>query len=76
MSSENQPFVADDSEVLTDTRDARMTGSGEDNRFNSKLREAFGSSPFILTKFDKFMNWVRGSPGVVDVHAAVRDRLL
>ena len=59
MSSDNRPFVTDDSQVLTDTRDARMTG--EDNRFNSKLREAFGSSPFILTKFDKFMNWVRGS---------------
>ncbi|MFB6223788.1 MAG: NADH-quinone oxidoreductase subunit B [Haloarcula sp.] len=25
------------------------------------LREAFGSSPFILTKFDTFMDWVRGS---------------
>ncbi|MFC7194708.1 NADH-quinone oxidoreductase subunit B [Halosimplex aquaticum] len=25
------------------------------------MREAFGSTPFILTKFDKFMNWVRGS---------------
>jgi len=33
----------------------------EDSRFNSPLREAFGSSPFILTKFDTFMNWVRGS---------------
>lgn len=32
-----------------------------DDRTNSKLREAFGSSPFILTKFDAFMNWVRGS---------------
>jgi len=44
----------------TKTRDAR-SGAGPDDRFNSKLREAFGSSPFILTKFDKFMNWVRGS---------------
>ena len=42
------------------TRDAR-SGAGLDDRFNSKLREAFGASPFILTKFDKFMNWVRGS---------------
>ncbi len=30
-------------------------------RFDSKLRESLGTSPFILTKFDKFMNWVRGS---------------
>jgi len=36
-------------------------GEGVDDRFNSRLREAFGSSPFILTKFDQFMNWVRGS---------------
>jgi len=42
------------------TQEARM-GSGADDRFNSKLREAFGSTPFILTKFDKFMNWVQGS---------------
>ena len=42
------------------TQEARR-GSGVDDRFNSKLREAFGSTPFILTKFDKFMNWVRGS---------------
>ena len=42
------------------TQEDRM-GEGVDSRFNSKLREAFGSSPFILTKFDKFMNWVRGS---------------
>jgi len=32
-----------------------------DDRFNSTLREAFGSSPFILTKFDQFMEWVRSS---------------
>jgi NADH-quinone oxidoreductase subunit B len=32
-----------------------------DERFNSKLRQAFGTSPFMLTKFDKFMNWVRGN---------------
>ncbi|MFB6157344.1 MAG: NADH-quinone oxidoreductase subunit B, partial [Haloferacaceae archaeon] len=60
MSSEtNDAFVTDPSEVGTETRDARV--SGADDRFNSKLREAFGSSPFILTKFDQFMNWVRGS---------------
>ena len=44
----------------TDTRDSRI-GEGPDDRFNSKLREAFGASPFILTKFDQFMNWVRGN---------------
>ena len=44
----------------TDTRDARI-GEGVDNRFNSKLREALGSTPVILTKLDKFMNWARGS---------------
>ncbi|EMA50889.1 MULTISPECIES: NADH-quinone oxidoreductase subunit B [Halococcus] len=42
------------------TQESRM-GEGADNRFNSKLREAFGSSPFVLTKFDSFMNWVRSS---------------
>ena len=47
-------------EAQTATREARMA-EGLDDRFNSKLREAFGSSPFILTKFDQFMNWVRGS---------------
>jgi NADH-quinone oxidoreductase subunit B len=36
-------------------------GGNADSRYNSKLREVFGSSPFILTKFDAFMNWVRGS---------------
>jgi NADH-quinone oxidoreductase subunit B len=36
-------------------------GPGVDERFNSKLRQAFGTSPFMLTKFDKFMNWVRGN---------------
>ncbi|MFB6192063.1 MAG: NADH-quinone oxidoreductase subunit B, partial [Haloarculaceae archaeon] len=48
------------SDNIQSTQEARM-GEGVDSRFNSKLREAFGSSPFILTKFDKFMNWVRGS---------------
>jgi len=47
-------------EQAQSTQDARM-GAGADDRFNSKLREAFGASPFILTKFDKFMNWVRGN---------------
>ncbi|MXR50532.1 NADH-quinone oxidoreductase subunit B [Halovenus sp. WSH3] len=40
---------------------ADRMGSGADERFNSKLRQAFGSTPFILTKFDQFMNWVRGN---------------
>jgi NADH-quinone oxidoreductase subunit B len=42
------------------TQAARM-GEGLDERFNSKLRQAFGSTPFILTKLDRFMNWVRGN---------------
>ena len=59
---EEIPFsTPDKSEVKTDTRDARMGNAGVDTRFNSTLREALGSSPFILTKFDKFMEWVRGS---------------
>ncbi|HKL29630.1 MAG TPA: NADH-quinone oxidoreductase subunit B [Natrialbaceae archaeon] len=48
------------SEPRTDTREARA-GPGVDDRFNSKLRQMLGTSPFILTKFDKFMNWARGS---------------
>jgi NADH-quinone oxidoreductase subunit B len=56
MSSDNQSQTAD----AQTTQEARM-GGGTDSRFNSKLRNAFGSSPFILTKFDSFMNWVRGS---------------
>jgi NADH-quinone oxidoreductase subunit B len=47
-------------DAQTKTRNAR-TGEGLDDRFNSQLRETFGSSPFILTKFDQFMNWVRSS---------------
>jgi len=35
--------------------------SSRNDRFNSKLRRAFGSKPFILTKFDSFMNWVRST---------------
>ena len=57
--SSDQPFITDESSVVTETRDSRMSGQGD--RFNSRLREAFGSSPFILTKFDKFLNWCRGS---------------
>jgi NADH-quinone oxidoreductase subunit B len=55
MSSDNQSPT--DAQT---TQEARM-GGGTDDRFNSTLRNAFGSSPFILTKFDSFMNWVRGS---------------
>jgi NADH-quinone oxidoreductase subunit B len=47
-------------EQAQSTQEARM-GEGVDERLNSKLREAFGNTPFILTKFDKFMNWVRGN---------------
>lgn len=57
MSSDNQSQA--DREAQT-TQEDRM-GGGADNRFNSTLRNAFGASPFILTKFDSFMNWVRGS---------------
>lgn len=32
-----------------------------ESRYNFKLREAFGSSPFFLTKLDAFMDWVRSS---------------
>ncbi|ELY60588.1 NADH-quinone oxidoreductase subunit B [Natronolimnohabitans innermongolicus] len=61
MSSNNpQQSIHDSTAPSTDTRDSRI-GEGPDDRFNSKLREAFGSTPFILTKFDKFMNWVRGN---------------
>ncbi|ELZ10584.1 NADH-quinone oxidoreductase subunit B [Natrinema thermotolerans] len=60
--SSDQPrqSIYDSTAPSTDTRDSRI-GEGADDRFNSKLREAFGSTPFILTKFDKFMNWVRGN---------------
>jgi NADH-quinone oxidoreductase subunit B len=62
MSSEKSPrqSIIDGKAPQTKTRDARM-GEGADNRFNSPLREAFGTSPFILTKFDQFLNWCRGS---------------
>ncbi|WP_248515163.1 NADH-quinone oxidoreductase subunit B [Salinarchaeum laminariae] len=59
-SDEPRTAISGSTAPVTDTRDARR-GEGVDDRFNSKLREAFGSSPFILTKFDKFMNWARGS---------------
>jgi NADH-quinone oxidoreductase subunit B len=39
----------------------RRTGTGIDERMNSKLREAFGSTPFITTKLDRFLEWIRGS---------------
>ena len=56
----SEPELHDTLEQAQTTQEARM-GSGADERFNSKLRQAFGSSPFILTKFDAFMNWVRGN---------------
>lgn len=55
----NEAILAS-TEPVEKTRNARI-GSDPDDRFNSRLREMFGSSPFILTKFDTFMNWVRGS---------------
>ena len=58
--SKDQPELHDTLEQAQSTRDARM-GEGVDERLNSRLRQAFGSTPFILTKFDKFMNWVRGN---------------
>ena len=61
MSNEPRDAILGSTDPQTKTREARMGTEGVDNRFNSKLREAFGSTPFILTKFDKFMNWVRGS---------------
>jgi NADH-quinone oxidoreductase subunit B len=61
MSKEqSEPELHDTLEQAQSKQDARM-GGGVDDRFNSKLRQAFGSTPFILTKFDKFMNWVRGN---------------
>ena len=62
MSSDRTPPETGTSsgDPLTKTQDTRM-GEDLDDRFNSRLREALGASPFILTKFDKFMNWVRGS---------------
>jgi NADH-quinone oxidoreductase subunit B len=57
MSDSNEKYV----EKRSPGRGASTEGSRLGNRFNSRLREAFGSTPFILTKFDKFMNWVRGS---------------
>ncbi|MFC7073988.1 NADH-quinone oxidoreductase subunit B [Halovenus rubra] len=58
MSKEQE--LHDTLEQAQTTQEARM-GSATDERFNSRLRQAFGSSPFILTKLDKFMNWVRGN---------------
>lgn len=58
MSNDNR--LHDTTAQAQSTQEARM-GGGVDERFNSKLREAFGNTPFILTKFDKFMNWARGS---------------
>ena len=64
MSSETQPPKrrqgASEQEFVAPT--SREQGKEElPGRFDSKLRDSLGTSPFILTKFDKFMNWVRGS---------------
>ena len=58
MSKNDQ--LHDTLEQAQSKQEQRM-GAGADSRFNSKLREAFGSSPFMLTKLDTFMNWVRGN---------------
>src|SRR6056297_759899 len=60
MSNEPRESIQSSTDPQTKTRQARM-GEGVDDRFNSRLREAFGTSPFVLTKLDAFMNWVRGS---------------
>ena len=61
MSSDHpRDDILEPTPASTDTRDSRI-GDAVDDRFNSKLREALGSTPFILTKLDKFMNWARGS---------------
>ena len=52
--------ILEPSEPLRETQESRM-GEGLDDRFNSRLRESLGSTPFLLTKFEKFMNWARGS---------------
>ena len=31
------------------------------DRFGSRLRSALGTTPFVLTKLDQFMNWARGN---------------
>ncbi|MFY4813688.1 NADH-quinone oxidoreductase subunit B [Haloarcula sp. AONF1] len=55
--------MSSDRQSMDDAQSDEQICSGRsvDNRFNSTLREVLGSSPFILTKFDAFMNWVRGS---------------
>jgi NADH-quinone oxidoreductase subunit B len=58
MSQDTQ--LHDTLEEAPSTQEARL-GEGTDDRFNSRLRQLFGNTPFILTKFDSFMNWARGS---------------
>jgi len=55
MSEEALPDAAADGDRPTRARRA------VDDRFNSRLRQAFGTTPFILTKLDRFMDWVRGN---------------
>ena len=50
MSEETLPDAAADGERPTRAR-RRI-----DNRFNSRLRQAFGTTPFILTKLDRFID--------------------
>ncbi|WP_049944744.1 NADH-quinone oxidoreductase subunit B [Haloarcula marismortui] len=55
--------MSSDRRNVDDTQSDERICSGRraNDRFNSTLREVLGSSPFILTKFDTFLNWVRGS---------------
>ncbi|PSP18568.1 NADH-quinone oxidoreductase subunit B [Halobacteriales archaeon QH_10_67_13] len=55
MSEETLPDAAADGERPTRAR------REIDDRFNSRLRQAFGTTSFILTKLDRFMDWVRGN---------------
>ncbi|WP_266080460.1 NADH-quinone oxidoreductase subunit B [Haladaptatus caseinilyticus] len=64
MSSDSQPVTQRDSppdEQLVGEPGRSEAKEQLPDRFDSKLRRALGTSPFILTKFDSFMNWVRGS---------------
>ncbi|ELZ12655.1 NADH dehydrogenase-like complex, subunit B [Halovivax asiaticus JCM 14624] len=59
MSSHDTYDTTGPRDVASKTQQARM--GDVDDRFNSRLRELFGSTPFILTKFDAFLNWARSA---------------
>ena len=58
--ADNPDRSSDRPRVDTKAATARQ-GERREERFNSRLRDAFGTNPFVLTKLDQFMNWVRGS---------------